>query len=79
MFIGHTRKECPNLLSTEITIETDTKKRKADYELKTFSIRKKSKVGHFKEVVKQKVVTVNKEETLKLKKNKKLKTPQRIK
>lgn len=76
MFVGHTRKECPNLLSTEITIETDVKKHKADYELKTFSI-KKRKVGHFKKVVKQKAVTVNKNETLKRKK--KREKPQSIK
>lgn len=49
------------------------KKRKADCERKTSSI-KKSKIGYSKEVVKQKTVTVNKKRaSLKLRKNKNLK------
>ncbi|XP_011871989.1 PREDICTED: zinc finger CCHC domain-containing protein 4 isoform X2 [Vollenhovia emeryi] len=55
--LGHTRKECPNLLSTEIPSEIGIKKRRANCELKMSST-KKSKVRHSKEVVKRKTVVL---------------------
>jgi len=58
------------LSSREITIETNIKKRKADCELKTI---KKSKVGHFMEIIKQKAILVDKKKVLKPRKNKNLK------
>ncbi|XP_011165314.2 rRNA N6-adenosine-methyltransferase ZCCHC4 [Solenopsis invicta] len=59
--LGHTKKECLNLFSTEVRIETDMKKRKADCKLKTTLV-KKNKTGHSKKVLKRNVI-INKRKT----------------
>lgn len=75
IIIGHTGKECLNLLSTdcENISETDVKKgvekRKAENELMKCSV-KKNKIKHSKEIVKQNVL-IGRKKILKLKQNKK--------
>ncbi|EFN79182.1 zinc finger CCHC domain-containing protein 4 [Harpegnathos saltator] len=73
--LGHTEKECPNLLSTETTAKTDVKKgkiikkRKAESELKTSAV-KKPKIRDSKMITRRKNLVINKRKTSKLKKNK---------
>lgn len=75
LLIGHTEKECLNLLSSESITKTDIKKdkrvekRKAENEFKK-SLSKKSKIEHSKEVIKQNV-PIDRKKVLKLKQIKK--------